>query len=112
MKSRHTFKGGIVFEYSGEDDFDQINVQPIPGQHQQPERPLPVHQQRQRRGRGLAIADAAMGLFQNYAEIGQRALTKWRALATDIYVQDSWRPAATSRSKAACATCCGRRSTR
>ena len=33
-----------------------------------------------------------MGLFTNYAEIGQRALTKWRALATDIFVQDSWRP--------------------
>ena len=31
VKNRHTFKGGIVFEYSGEDDFDQINVQPIPG---------------------------------------------------------------------------------
>ena len=31
VKSRHTFKGGIVLEYSGEDDFDQINVQPIPG---------------------------------------------------------------------------------
>ena len=41
---------------------------------------------------GVAIADAALGLFHNYAEIGQRALTKWRALATDIFVQDSWRP--------------------
>ena len=45
-----------------------------------------------RRAPASAIADAALGLFQNYAEIGQRALTKWRALATDIYVQDSWRP--------------------
>ena len=31
VKNRHTFKGGVSFEYSGEDDFDQINVQPIPG---------------------------------------------------------------------------------
>ena len=31
VKNRHTFKAGVVFEYSGEDDFDQINVQPIPG---------------------------------------------------------------------------------
>ena len=31
LKGRHTFKAGVVVEYSGEDDFDQINVQPIPG---------------------------------------------------------------------------------
>ncbi len=34
----------------------------------------------------------AMGLFSNYSEIGERAFTKWRALATDIFLQDSWRP--------------------
>ena len=31
VKGRHTFKAGVVFEYSGEDDFDQINVSAIPG---------------------------------------------------------------------------------
>src|SRR5207247_1839057 len=31
VKGRHTFKAGAVLEYSGEDDFDQINVQAIPG---------------------------------------------------------------------------------
>jgi hypothetical protein len=31
VKGRHTFKAGAVIEYSGEDDFDQINVQAIPG---------------------------------------------------------------------------------
>ena len=31
LKGRHTFKAGISVEYSGQDDFDQINVQPIPG---------------------------------------------------------------------------------
>ncbi len=41
---------------------------------------------------GLGIADMALGLFTNYAEIGERARTNWRALATDIFVQDSWRP--------------------
>ena len=34
----------------------------------------------------------ALGLFNNYAEIGERAFTKWRALATDLFVQDSWKP--------------------
>ncbi|MCY0726177.1 hypothetical protein OVW19_31040, partial [Klebsiella pneumoniae] len=43
-------------------------------------------------GTGLAVANVALGLFSNYAEIGERALTKWRALATDVFLQDSWKP--------------------
>ena len=31
VRGRHTFKAGVVVEYSGEDDFDQINVNSIPG---------------------------------------------------------------------------------
>ena len=33
-----------------------------------------------------------MGLFTNYAELGQRNFTQWRSLATDVFVQDSWKP--------------------
>ena len=39
-----------------------------------------------------SVANVALGLFSNYAEIGERALTKWRALATDVFIQDSWKP--------------------
>ena len=94
VKGRHTFKAGVVFEYSGEDDFDQINVQADPGRHQQPERPVRVPQQRRTARTGVGIADMALGLFTDYAELGQRAFTKWRSLATDIFLQDSWRPTA------------------
>jgi hypothetical protein len=91
VKGRHTIKGGIVFEYSGEDDFDQINVQPIPGStNNQNGRALFSNGGANRTG--VAVADAALGLFDSYSEIGQRALTKWRALASDMFVQDSWRP--------------------
>ena len=93
VKNRHTFKGGIVFEYSGEDDFDQINVQPIPGSTNNQNGRFEFRNSTSART-GLGIADAALGLFTNYAEIGQRAFTKWRALATDVFVQDSWRPTA------------------
>jgi len=31
LKGRHSFKTGVVVEYSGEDDFDQINVNAQPG---------------------------------------------------------------------------------
>jgi hypothetical protein len=92
VKNRHTIKGGVVFEYSGEDDFDQINVQPIPGSTNNQNGRFQFTSSSSART-GLAMADAAMGLFTNYAEIGQRALTKWRALATDLFIQDSWRPA-------------------
>ena len=63
------------------------------GRHEQSKRPLrvPGHPGR-RRITGLAIANVALGLFNNYAEIGERALTKWRSLATDIFLQDSWKP--------------------
>ena len=92
VKGRHTFKAGAVLEYSGEDDFDQINVQAIPGSTNNQNGRFEFLDNRAG-GTGLAVANAAMGLFSNYAEIGQRAFTKWRALATDVFVQDSWKPA-------------------
>jgi hypothetical protein len=92
VKNRHTFKGGVVIEYSGENDFDQINVQPIPGSTNNQNGRFEFTNGRTG-GTNVAMANAALGLFTNYAEIGQRALTKWRALATDVFIQDSWRPA-------------------
>lgn len=92
VKGRHTIKAGAVIEYSGEDDFDQINVAAIPGGTNNQNGRFEFLDNRLG-GTGLAIANVALGLFSNYAELGQRALTKWRALATDIFVQDSWKPA-------------------
>ena len=92
VKGRHTFKGGIAVEYSGEDDFDQINVNADAGRHEQPERPLRVPRRDARAATGLSVANAALGLFTNYAELGQRNFTQWRSLATDLFVQDSWKP--------------------
>jgi hypothetical protein len=89
VKGRHTFKAGFALEYSGEDDFDQINVQSIPGGTNNQNGQFDF---RDSSGRSrLGVADMALGLFTNYAEIGQRAKTNWRALATDVFVQDSWK---------------------
>jgi hypothetical protein len=92
VKNRHTVKAGVVVEYSGEDDFDQINVQPIPGSTNNQNGRFQFTKTLALGHTGLAMADAALGIFTNYAEIGQRALTHWRATATDMFVQDSWRP--------------------
>jgi hypothetical protein len=91
LKGRHTFKAGASVEYSGEDDFDQINVAAIPGGTNNQNGSFEFLDNRAG-GTGLAVANVALGLFSNYAEIGQRALTKWRALATDVFIQDSWKP--------------------
>jgi hypothetical protein len=91
VKGRHTFKGGAVLEYSGEDDFDQINVNAIPGGTNNQNGQFEFRNSSSARS-GLGISDMALGVFTSYAELGQRAFTKWRALATDVFVQDSWKP--------------------
>src|SRR5690606_3833082 len=93
VRGRHTFKAGIAFEYSGEDDFDQINVSAIPGSTNNQNGRFEFSDTRAG-GTGLAMSNLAMGLFTNYAELGQRNFAKWRAKATDIFIQDSWRPTA------------------
>jgi hypothetical protein len=93
VKGRHTVKGGVFVEYSGEDDFDQINVNAIPGGTNN-QNGLFEFRNNRAGGTGVAMADMALGLFTNYAELGQRAFTAWRALATDFFVQDSWKPTA------------------
>ena len=101
VKGRHTFKAGVQVEYSGEDDFDQINVSPVPGGTNNQNGRFEFFDNRsggtcQVTGTscvgGAAIANAALGLFSNYGELGQRNFTKWRSLATDVFVQDSWKP--------------------
>ncbi len=91
VRGRHTLKAGIQVEYSGEDDFDQINVSAIPGSTNNQNGRFEFLDNRSG-GTGLAVANAALGLYSNYAELGQRNFTEWRSLATDNFVQDSWKP--------------------
>ncbi len=91
VRGQHTFKAGVIVEYSGEDDFDQINVAAIPGGTNNQNGRFEFLDNRPG-ATNLAVANVALGLFSNYAEIGQRALTKWRSLATDVFIQDSWKP--------------------
>ena len=90
IRGRHTLKAGVFVEYSGEDDFDQINVSILPGDTNNQNGRFEFNDGRTG-GTGLAVANAAMGLFTNYGEIGPRSKTDWRALAVDAFVQDSWK---------------------
>jgi hypothetical protein len=40
---------------------------------------------------GLAIANAALGNFDNYEEFGAKAYTPWVSTAMDLFAQDSWK---------------------
>ena len=66
---RHTFKAGVQFEYSGQDDFDQINVSAIPGSTNNQNGRFEFQDSRAG-GTGTAVANVALGLFNNYAELG------------------------------------------
>jgi hypothetical protein len=90
IRGRHTLKAGVFVEYSGQDDFDQINVSILPGDTNNQNGRFEFNDGRAG-GTGLAVANAAMGLFTNYGEIGTRSKTDYRALAFDAFLQDSWK---------------------
>ena len=90
VKGNHTLKFGGLFEYAGENDNDEINVQACStctnnqnGQFQFTDGLAA--------GTGVAAANAALGLFDRYSEIGHRAFTVFRANMYEAFAQDSWK---------------------
>jgi hypothetical protein len=91
IKGRHNMKAGVFVEYSGEDDFDQINVAGQPGDTNNQNGRFEFRDTTVPGGTNVAIVNTALGRFTNYGEIGKRSRTDWRALAIDAFVQDSWK---------------------
>jgi Carboxypeptidase regulatory-like domain/TonB-dependent Receptor Plug Domain/TonB dependent receptor len=90
IKSNHTLKFGFAFERSGENDNDEINVSACPtctnnqnGQF--------LFTDGRAGGTGVAVANAALGLFDTYSEIGHRAYTIFRSNMWEGFAQDSWK---------------------
>lgn len=99
IKSNHTFKFGGSAEHSGENDNDEINVQACPtctnnqngqflfsnngGNFIRPGYVLASS--------GAAVANAALGLFDTYSEIGHRAYTIFRSNMFEGFGQDTWK---------------------
>jgi hypothetical protein len=61
--NNHTMKFGFTFRRAGQNDYDQINVQGVPGgtTNQNRASNAPVRRLR------VAMGDAALGLFHSYA---------------------------------------------
>lgn len=90
VKNNHTFKFGGLFEKAGENDNDEINVSACNtctnnqnGQFS--------FQDTRAGGTGVAAANAALGLYDSYSELGQRAYTLFRGNMWEAFAQDSWK---------------------
>jgi hypothetical protein len=91
ITGNHTFKAGVMIERSGMNDRIQLSFAQAPATTNQngafrffDTRPG---------GTGYSVANALLGLFDDYTEFGNKPNTKWLAMGYDVYAQDSWKPA-------------------
>lgn len=90
IHNSHTLKFGFTFERAGQNDYDQINVQGVPGGTDNQNGRFEFSNTRPG-GSGVAIGDTALGLFNNYAEIGVRSFTPYRGHMYEWFAQDEWK---------------------
>ena len=92
VKGLHTFKFGFYYERSGENDNDEINVSACPTCTNNQNGQFAFTDSRSGQpSTGSAIANAALGLFDSYSELGQRAYTIFRGSSYEPFAQDSWK---------------------
>ncbi|GAC1419896.1 MAG: hypothetical protein NVSMB62_13210 [Acidobacteriaceae bacterium] len=91
---KHTLKIGGLWEYAGENNFDQISVDNTRPGTTNNQNGLFLFTDRRITGTqttGAAIANTALGLFDTYGEIGQRSYTLFRGNMFEGFAQDQWR---------------------
>lgn len=69
----HTFEFGVYYEYSGENDGDQINVDTVPGGSNNQNGTFAFTDAGTGATSGVSIANLALGYADSYTEIGPRA---------------------------------------
>ncbi|MGH9350558.1 MAG: TonB-dependent receptor, partial [Terriglobia bacterium] len=98
VKGNHTMKFGFLWEWDGENNNDEINVSACNtctntqngqflfsdngGKFVRPGYTVASS--------GAAVANAALGLFDSYSEIGNRAYTIFRGHMFEGFAQDAW----------------------
>lgn len=92
VAGNHTFKVGFYFERSGENDYDQINVNTVPGGSSNQNGTFVFTDSGIGTGTtGVGLANLAFGRADSYTEIGPRAYTVWRGQLYEAFAQDSWK---------------------
>src|SRR6202158_2033571 len=92
IKCSHTLKFVFLFERSGENDNDEINVNACPTCTNNQNGQFNFTDARSGQPTsGLAAANAALGLFDTYSELGQRAYTIFRGSMWEGFASDSWK---------------------
>ncbi len=86
----HTLKFGVLWERAGQNDYDQINITGVPGGSDNQNGRFEFRDARPG-GTGTAIADMALGLASNYAEIGTRSYTPYRGNMVEFFIHDGWK---------------------
>jgi hypothetical protein len=89
----HTIKVGGLWERSGENNFDQISVSSTtPGSTNNQNGQFRFTDTRSGfPSSGAAVANAALGLFDTYGEIGTKSYTLFRGNMYEAFAQDTWR---------------------
>jgi hypothetical protein len=90
IRNTHTFKFGGYWERAGQNDFDQINVSGVPGGTNNQNGRF-VFLNSRPGGTGLALSNVALGLYDTYAELGNRSYTPYRGHMFEWFAQDSWK---------------------
>lgn len=91
IRGNHTIKFGGYFERAGQNDFDQINVAGTPGGTNNQNGRFVFSNSSSDGKTGVAAANAALGLFDTYAEIGDRSYTPYRGHMFEWFAQDAWK---------------------
>ncbi|HYV30326.1 MAG TPA: carboxypeptidase regulatory-like domain-containing protein [Candidatus Binatia bacterium] len=89
----HTLKWGVFIERSGQNDHIQFTTSSPPATHNE-NGMFRFLDAGNPSTTGLAMANAIMGNFNEYAELGGKPITPWVATAFDWFAQDSWKAAA------------------
>ncbi len=92
VRGSHTMKFGFAYERSGENDNDEINVSACPTcTNNQNGQFSFTDNNGGSATSGVAAANAALGLFTTYSELGSRAYTIFRSNMYEMFAQDSWK---------------------
>lgn len=89
VAGNHTVKFGATFEYAGQNDLIQLTTASPPQTNNQ-NGGFQFLDSGAANTSGLGIANALLGNFNTYSEIGAKPETPWQAKSLDMFVQDVW----------------------